>query len=404
MSSDLNGANAEGPPESAEPGRNRRHRWRLVGIVLIFIIGILLLVHFVGKNKPAQASVVPTIPVVAATARIGNLPIYLNGLGSVTPVYTVTVRTRVDGQLFSVPVREGQMVSAGDVIAEIDPRPFQVQLLQAQGQKERDEAFLANAKVDLERYRVLYSQNAVPQQQLATQISTVNQYEAMTKADEGAIESAKLNLTYAHITAPINGRIGLRLVDPGNIVHAADQNGLLVITQLQPITVIFNIAEDNVPQVMKKLQAGQRMVVDAWDRDFKTKIATGMLLTVDNQVDANTGTVRFKATFSNQDNSLFPSQFVNARLLMDTKRNTVLIPTAAIQHGPQATFVFVVKPDNTVEMRNIAQGPVENGTASVDHGLNAGEDVVTEGVDKLQQGTKVNVSPNGCCETMRARP
>src|ERR1041385_1558538 len=220
MSSDLNGANAAGPPESAESLR-RRHRWRLLGVLLIFIIGVLLLVHVIGRNKPAQASVVPTIPVVAATARIGNLPIYLNGLGSVTPVYTVTVRTRVDGQLFSVPVREGQMVSAGDVIAEIDPRPFQVQLLQAQGQKERDEAFLANAKVDLERYRVLYAQNSVPKQQLDTQAATVNQDEAIVKSDEGAIESAKLNLTYAHITAPINGRVGLRLVDPGNIVHAA---------------------------------------------------------------------------------------------------------------------------------------------------------------------------------------
>jgi multidrug efflux system membrane fusion protein len=393
MTSDLNGANAAGPPESAESPR-RRHRWRLLGVLLIFIIGVLLLVHVIGRNKPAQASVVPTIPVVAATARIGNLPIYLNGLGSVTPVYTVTVRTRVDGQLFSVPVREGQMVSAGDIIAEIDPRPFDVQLLQAQGQKEKDEAFLANAKVDLERYRVLYSQNAVPQQQFATQLATVNQYEAIVKADEGAIESAKLNLTYAHITAPISGRIGLRMVDPGNIVHAADQNGLLVITQLQPITVIFNIAEDYIPQVMKKLQAGQRMPVDAWDRDFKTKIATGTLLTVDNQVDANTGTVRFKASFPNRDNSMFPSQFVNARLLIDMKRNTVLIPTAAIQHGPQATFVFVVKPDNTVEMRNIVPGPVEKGTASVDQGLNAGDVVVTEGVDKLQQGTKVNVSQN----------
>jgi multidrug efflux system membrane fusion protein len=286
------------------------------------------------------------------------------------------------------------MVSAGDVIAEIDPRPFQVQLLQAQGQKEKDEAFLANARVDLERYRVLYSQNAIPQQQLATQVSTVNQYEAMVKADEGAIESAKLNLTYAQITAPITGRIGLRLVDPGNIVHASDQNGLLVITQLQPITVVFNIAEDYIPQVMKKLQAGQRLPVDAWDRDFKAKIATGTLLTIDNQVDANTGTVRFKATFPNSDNSLFPNQFANARLLIDMKRNTILIPTPAVQRGPQASFVFVVRPDSTVEMRNIVPGPVERGTASVDEGLTPGEEVVTEGVDKLQQGTKVTVSQN----------
>jgi multidrug efflux system membrane fusion protein len=386
MSSELNGANSAGAAQSP-----RNLAWRVLVILFIFLLGIVFLAHFAGKGKPAQAFAPPSIPVVAAAARTGDLPIYLNGLGSVTPVYTVTVHSRVDGQLFGVRVLEGQMVSAGDVIAEIDPRPFQVQLLQAQGTKERDEAILANAKVDLERYRVLASQNAIPQQQLATQVSTVNQYEAIVKADQGAIESAKLNLTYAQITSPISGRIGLRLVDPGNIVHAADQNGLLVITQLQPITVVFNIAEDNIPQVMKKLQSGQRLLVEAWDRDFKTKIGTGTLLTIDNQVDASTGTVRFKALFPNRDTSLFPNQFVNARLLIDTKRNTVLIPTPAVQHGPQATFVFVVKPDNTVEMRNIVQGQVEKGTASVDQGLNAGEVVVTEGVDKLQQGTKVTV-------------
>jgi len=283
------------------------------------------------------------------------------------------------------------MVAAGDVIAEIDPRPFQAQLLQAQGQKERDEAILANAKVDLERYRILYSQNAAPKQQLDTQIATVNQYEAIVKADEGAVESANLNLTYARITSPISGRIGLRMVDPGNIVHAGDQNGLAVITQLQPISVIFNIAEDNIPQVMKKVQARQRLPVDAWDRDFKKKIATGTLLTIDNVVDVNTGTVRFKAVFPNDDNALFPNQFVNARLLIDTKRNVVLIPAGAVQRGPQSSFVFVVKSDDTVEMRNIVLGPIEGDTASIDRGLSAGETVVTDGVDKLQQGTRVAV-------------
>src|SRR5262249_30791580 len=326
-----------------------------------------------------------------AKARTGDLPIYLNGLGSAAALYTVTVRTRVDGELLSIPVQEGQMVASGDVVAEIDPRPFQVQLLQAQGQKERDEAILANAKVDLERYRILYSQNAVPKQQLDTQMATVNQYEAILKTDEGAIESAKLNLTYARITSPISGRIGLRMVDPGNIVHASDQNGLAVITQLQPISVIFNIAEDNIPQVMKKVQARQILPVDAWDRDFKRKIATGTLLTIDNEVDVNTGTVRFKAVFPNDDNALFPNQFVNARLLIDTKRNVVLIPAGAVQRGPQSSFVFVVKSNDTVEMRNIALGPIEVDTASIDRGLFAGETVVTDGVDKLQQGTRVAV-------------
>src|SRR5438876_6975073 len=260
MTSELNDANAAGLPE---PPRNRRFWRRLFGIFIVFIIGALLLVHFIGKRKPAQASgsVPPAMPVVAAAAKTGDLPIYLNGLGSAVALYTVTVRTRVDGELFSIPVREGQMVAAGELIAEIDPRPFQVQLLQAHGQKERDEAILANARVDLERYRILYSQNAVPKQQFDTQAATVNQYEAIVKADEGAIENAQLQLTYAHITSPISGRIGLRLVDPGNIVHASDQNGLAVITQLQPITVIFNIAGDNIPQVMEKLQARQRLPV-----------------------------------------------------------------------------------------------------------------------------------------------
>jgi len=378
---------------SFESDRNRRFWWRYFGILIFLIIGAAVLVHFLAKEKSAHASgsSPPAMAVVAAKARTGDLPIYLNGLGSAAALYTVTVRTRVDGELLSIPVQEGQMIAAGDVIAEIDPRPFQVQLLQAQGQKERDEAILANAKVDLERYRILYSQNAAPKQQLDTQIATVNQYEAIVKADEGAVESANLNLTYARITSPISGRIGLRMVDPGNIVHAGDQNGLAVITQLQPISVIFNIAEDNIPQVMKKVQARQRLPVDAWDRDFKKKIATGTLLTIDNVVDVNTGTVRFKAVFPNDDNALFPNQFVNARLLIDTKRNVVLIPAGAVQRGPQSSFVFVVKSDDTVEMRNIVLGPIEGDTASIDRGLSAGETVVTDGVDKLQQGTRVAV-------------
>ena len=389
MTGESNGEDAASPTEP----RTRRAWWRFFGILIIFVVGAVLLVHYMGKQKSTQASAIalPALPVVAATAKIGNLPIYLNGLGSVTALYTVTVRSRVDGQLFDIPVSEGQMVSKDDLIAEIDPRPFQVQLLQAQGQKERDDALLANARVDLERYRVLYAQNSIPKQQLDTQAATVNQDEAIVKSDEAAVESAKLNLTYSRITAPISGRIGLRLVDPGNIVHATDQNGLVVITQLQPITVVFNIAEDYIPRIMQRLNTGQRLVVDAWDRDFKTKVASGTLLTIDNQVDVNTGTVRCKALFPNSDNSLFPNQFVNARLLIDTKRRTVLIPTVAIQRGPQANFVFVVTQDHTVEMRNVIVGPIEADTASIDKGLSAGEIVVTEGVDKLQQGTRVTV-------------
>jgi len=377
--------------EPVEPRSRKRQRWvRRLGAALIFILGVLLIAHFFERtSKPAQASSNQPMPVVAATAKTRDLPIYLTGLGSVTASNTVTVRTRVDGQLFELAVREGQMVAAGDLIAQIDPRPFQVQLLQAQGQKERDEALLANARVDLERYRILYAQDSAPKQQLDTQEATVRQDEAVVKADQAAIESANLQLTYTRITSPINGRIGLRQIDPGNIVHASDLNGVAVVTELQPIAVIFNIAQDNVPPVMKKLAMGKRLPVEAYDRDFKNKIAAGTLLTVDNLVDVSTGTVRFKAMFDNRDNALFPNQFVNARLLLDTKRNAVLIPAQAVQRGPQTTYVYVVKPDNTVEMRNVGLGPVEGDLASINKGLSPGESVVTEGVDRLQQGMKV---------------
>jgi membrane fusion protein, multidrug efflux system len=364
-----------------------------IALVLVIFVAIIAYLTLHNGTKAARPTAPAPISVVTATAKMGDQPIYLTGLGSVVGFKTVTLRTRVDGELMRVAVSEGQMVSAGDLIAEIDPRPFQVQLEQAEGQKERDVALLENAKLDAERYRILYSQDSIPKQQLDTQIALVKQDEAIVKADQAAIDNAKLQLTYTRITSPINGRIGLRQVDPGNIVHAADQSGLAVITQLQPIAVIFSIPQDNVPQVMKKLRAGRRMLVEAWDRDLKNKISTGSLLTIDNQADVTTGTVRFKATFANDDNALFPNQFVNARLLVDVKRGAVLVPVTAIQRGPETTFVFVVDKDDTVQTRNVVTGTIEAGMASVDRGLSPGETVVIEGVDKLQHGAKVQPTP-----------
>ncbi len=334
------------------------------------------------------------VPVVAAVSRQGDMPVYLNGLGSVTAFNTVTVRSRVDGQIIKIAFTEGQLVKEGDLLMEIDPRPFQVQLEMAEGQKAKDVAQLQNAMTDRERYKVLYAQEAIPKQQLDTQLSTVAQFEATIKSDQAAIDNAKLQLVYCRITSPLTGRIGLRLVDQGNIIHASDANGLVVITQLQPIAVLFNIAEDSLPAVRKKMDAGT-LRIDAYDRDLKKKLAQGHLLTIDNQIDQSTGTVRFKGQFENQDNSLFPNQFVNARLLLDMRHNTVIIPTAAIQRSPQSTFVYVVKPDNTAEVRTIVSTLSEGDEAAVDSGLEAGENVVIDGVDKLQQGTKVSVRMAG---------
>jgi multidrug efflux system membrane fusion protein len=339
-----------------------------------------------------------TVPVVASLSRKGDMPVYLSGLGSVTAFNTVTVRSRVDGQIIKIAFTEGQTVKEGDLLVEIDPRPFEVMLEQAEGQKARDTALLDNALIDQERYKVLYGQEAIPKQQLDTQLSTVAQYKATIKSDQAAIDNAKLQLVYCKITSPLTGRIGLRLVDQGNIIHATDVNGLVVITQLQPIAVIFNIAEDSLPAVRKKMQS-ETLRIDAYDRDLKKKLAQGKLLTIDNQIDQSTGTVRFKGQFENVDNALFPNQFVNARLLLDTRHNTVIIPTAAIQHSPQSTFVYVVKPDNTAEVRNIVSTLTEGDEAAVDSGLEAGEAVVIDGVDKLQQGTKVSVRMTGAKAT-----
>ena len=372
-----------------------RKRWWLVVLAgCLVVAGVYLFIIKSGMeqsptNKKGNNPQTRTVPVVAVPAKKGDIGVYVNGLGTVVPVYTVMVRTRVDGQLMEVRYKEGQSVNNGDLLAIIDPRPFEVQLTQAEGQMARDQALLKNALLDLERYRTLWQQDSVPKQQLDTQEALVRQYEGIVKADQGQIDSARLQLTYCRITAPISGRIGLRLVDPGNIVRASDPNGLIVITQLQPVTVIFPIPEDNLQQVLRRLKTGEGLVVEAYDRENKVKLATGSLLTIDNQIDTSTGTVKLKATFPNKQNELFPNQFVNARLLVDVSRDVMIVPSAAIQRGPQGTFVYVVKEDMTVNSRPVSVSVVQGDEASIQAGVSPGELVVTDGADRLREGAKV---------------
>src|SRR5215470_15511760 len=378
----------------------KRHWW-----IWLIIFGVVALGWCYGRSRGAQANgragAVPgapgrggapgslVVPVVVATARKGDLPVYFNGLGTVTAFNTVTVRSRVDGQIVKVNFTEGQYVKEGDSLIEIDPRPFQVQLEQAEGQLAKDQAQLRDVQVDYERYQLLFKEGVIPKQQLDTQQAQVGQFEGAIKADQAQIDNAKLQITYSHITAPISGRVGLRLVDVGNIVHATDTTGLLVITQLQPISVIFTLPQDQLPQVMAQMRA-RTLLVEAWDRDNSDKIANGKLLTIDNQIDTTTGTYKLKAVFDNAKNELFPNQFVNMHLLVDTKKNVVLVPTTAILRGPKGTYVFAVGQGNKVSVKNVTLAESTGNVAGVSAGLGDGEVVVVDGQDKLQEGSTVD--------------
>lgn len=329
------------------------------------------------------------MPVSVATAESRDLPIYLSGLGTATAYYTVSIRSRIDGQLVDVKFREGQFVRQGDLLAVIDPRPYEVQLSQAQATLFRDQAQLRDAKLNYERYRGLLAESgAMSQQQVDTQKSSVDQLEGTVRTDQAAIDNAKLQLSYCHITAPVGGRIGLRMVDPGNMVHAADANPMLVITQLQPIAVLFTLPEDSLPIVSRRM-AGGSLAVDAFSRDNRTKLATGKLQTIDNQIDQTTGTGKLKAVFDNRDNMLWPNQFVNVRLLLEVRKNMTVIPFAAVERGPQGTYVYAVKPDKTVEVRQVEVAVNQDNLAAISSGILPGDVVVTDGQDKLEAGSKV---------------
>jgi membrane fusion protein, multidrug efflux system len=357
-----------------------------------------------GKGKGGSGAGGLVVPVVVSTAQRGDLPVYFNGLGTVTAFNTVTVRSRVDGQLVSVAFKEGQFVHQGDLLAQIDPRPFQVQLEQALGQLAKDQAQRKDAEVNFERYKLLFKEGVIPQQQLDTQGALVGQVDGALTSDQSQIDNAKLQLTYSRITAPISGRIGLRLVDAGNIVHASDANGLLVITQLQPISVIFSLPQDQLPQVNAKLHSGVQLAVDAYDRDDTAKIASGKLETIDNQIDLTTGTYKLKSMFTNADNALFPNQFVNVHLLVDTKHNLTIVPAAAIQRGPQGTYVYAADTDNTAKIRIVTIAQTTGDSVGLSAGLNSGDLVVIDGLDKLQDGTKINPSPSNGAGRNSASP
>jgi multidrug efflux system membrane fusion protein len=385
------------PAGDEAPPARRRSRWRgLVWLVLLAAIAGVVVWYATRSDRSAGPSgrfqSGGPLPVGTATVAKGDMPVTLGGLGTVTPLATVTVKTQINGYLAEIGFTEGQMVKKGDFLAQIDPRPYQVALEQAQGQLAKDQAALANARVDLARYEKLVAQNSIARQTLDTQRATVAQDEGTVQTDQAQVDAQKLNLIYCHIIAPVGGRVGLRQVDAGNYVQTSDANGIVVITQLQPISVIFTLPEDDLPAVLARLHAGAKLEVAAFDRTGKTKIETGALATLDNQIDTTTGTVKLRADFDNAASNLFPNQFVNAQLLVNTLKDTAVIPDSAVQRGAPGTFVYLVKPDDAVTAQSVTLGPDDGQHVAVLKGLNPGDVIVTDGADRLKDGAKVTLA------------
>lgn len=398
VQSDKNKNTSQTPGEQHRSGAGMK-TW-IKSLLIIALLGLIVFFAFryystgtkAAEHDKKNAKQLATVTAVAA--KIADINMYLNALGTVTPRSNVIVRTRIDGQLMRILFNEGQYVKQGELLAEIDSRPYQVQLAQAQGQLAKDQALLKNAQLDLERYKTLLAQDSAPEQQVATQHSLVNQYLGTIQTDQSQVDNARLQLTYTRITAPISGRIGLRQVDAGNIVHQSDANGMLSIAEVKPITVIFSIPQDNLAAVLSPMRKGQKLAVVVYGRDQQKQLADGFLLSTDNQIDTATGTVKLKAQFANDDESLFPNQFVNVRVLLGVNKDALVVPSAAIQRGSQGTFVYQVQADQTISVKPVKVVVSEDESSAVDGDIKAGDLLVTDGADKLRAGTKVQIAKN----------
>jgi multidrug efflux system membrane fusion protein len=380
------------PAAADQPEKSARKIWPwLLAIVIIAMAVFLLQRNHAAPEKTGRKSALDgrPIPVVTAKVQRRDVNLYLDALGTVTPRNSVVVKSRVDGELMRLYFREGEMVKAGDLLAQIDPRAFEAQLAQAQGQLMRDQALLNNAQIDLERYKTLLAQDSIAKQQTDTQAALVQQYRGAIAVDKALVDTARLQVAYSRITAPISGRVGLRQVDPGNMISSADTNGIVSIAELQPITVLYTIPEDNLPTVLARMKLAKAVPVEAFDRSQTTQLASGTLLTIDNQIDPTTGTIKLRAEFKNKESTLYPNQFVNIRMLVNVDENAIVIPMPALQRGRNGDYVYVVNKDGTVSLRDVKIGHTSGETVVIENGLEPGEIVVVDGADKLRDGAKV---------------